>query len=632
MSHVKRPVPPQNPISETMAAAQQAAPQSAPQQKVPPTMEATPRRARSTIVDVNSSLRRPMARNSSGEFVQKFEKSFKKLLGENIGDQFADSIRLLTLDNNNANVALSTLLLCYHEKSAGVEHVAVYSMIVEASSGQLQNRPINIGGQTVEVEVVPGDVYASEDYWKQIESLLFETYGRQLQIHDASAQVLYREIDPEDLDRLRNILYNATSALYTVMDNALGGTEDPFTVAWIGDSDSLTARLDFGSINATNSAGLPERSDVAITLQGSLAGNQSQASFEQVRDLTAIYGYIDLAYQPPAPPALGQPPMTQSYYPRFVMTLADTQIDANTLELQLLALSTATLLSRNRAYIGAFKPRLAVSGVDLHDIGAIGYEVNLSGNPQAAPDRINTKEDSFGPQQLNQLIGATFHEGILYSMDVDEVGELSWIHQTFIAAANGVPTATQAIIDAANALTLNHFGQIFPANEAIAQDDQNRIHLGYFTDVQGDRHDIREIDYLAILNLAGRDHPGLIEEWENTFTQVNVPLEIRLEKRIKLIRGFVSGKLEVKGFARRITFNPNFITALALAAERAGLVIRPSNLVEQFSGLHQRGAYNAGQFAVQGQSIQGLFQYGQQGFNAGSRLFSQPYTGRFNNR
>lgn len=634
----QRPERPQqnNPINQAMgdaltkaqAATGTASPQGAPNVNQQQATQAGANARRQSIVDANANLRRNFSRNSSGEYVQKFEKTLKKLFSENLGEKWTDSYRLIVLDNQSANVALSSILLCYYERTNVGDFVSVATLIVEASAAALQNRTTNIGGTPVEIEVVPGDIFwGSDDFWIQAVNAVTESYGN-VQVNDAGAQVLPRELDPEDEHRLRGVLYQASSACQTIMDNVLGGVEEPFNVGWVQAGDSLSARVDFGNDNIENAVGLPLRADVIITQQGSLNNTASNpGQFEQVKDISIVTGYVDLVFVPPPAPALGQAPMTQSYFPRFVMTRLDTQIDANTLELQLAALASAFLLTRGSAYRGSFKPR-PISGTDLHDIGAIGYEVNLTGNPNAEPDRILTKDDSFGNVQLQQLLQAAVHDGLMYSLDIEETGELAWIHQTFIAAANNDPTAVAAIVQAANNLTKNVFGTIWN-NGQIAQDDGTRIHLGYFVDNEGRKHDLREIDYLAMLNLAGRDHPGLIQEFENTYVATNVPLEIRLEKRIKLIKGFISGKLEVKNFARRITFAGDFIVALARSIEAAGLHIRPTNLVEQYGGVYQRGQYNTQNFAVNGQAVGNLFAYQQPGFGRQSGNYNAPFTGRF---
>ncbi len=210
------------------------------------------------------------------------------------------------------------------------------------------------------------------------------------------------------------------------------------------------------------------------------------------------------------------------------------------------------------------------------------------------------------------------------------MGELSWIHQIFIAAANGDEYSYNSLIAAANNLTNGAFEQTFTnvyGNEVICHDDGNRIHLGYYVDEHGERRDLRDLDYLAVLNLVGKSNPAMVEEWENTFTQSEIPLEMRMERRRNIMKALYSGKMEVKGFARRITFNPNFIIALSQACERAGLVVRPGNLIETFGAQHVRGQGDAARYAVHAQQLGTAFSYNQPQYG-GQRFVNPTHVGR----
>jgi hypothetical protein len=580
-----------------------------------------PRRTRGSIMDVNTRHGRPMSRASSAENVQAYLEALSNTLDKNMGKNYRDTFQLLVLDNNRAPVAFSSILVCHQER----EKVTVYTLIVEGSGSKLNNQYVSISGQQCEVEIVTADIYNQESFWQQIEILVNEHYGVPgLVIRDAGGMVLPEELKPTDEVAIRRVAVNAVNAAYTIMDMMLDTPEAPFSVSSIGQNDLLTATLDFSGEPVKNAVDLPIRADVKIKLRGSVQANNT-IGLQQVRDMTEVDGYIDLVFQKPAQPAYGQAPMTQSYYPRFVITRAQSDVDAETLELQLLALHTSAMLAKNMAWAGVYKPRY-IDGIDMRDIGAIGYEINLTGDPNQKPERIDTKSDAFGLMQLQQLVSATINDSLIYSMDIEEVGELSWIHQVFIAAANGDESSYNMLITAANNLTNGTFNQFF-SGEPICYDEGNRIHLGYYVDEHGERRDLRDLDYLAVLNLVGKSNPGMVEEWENTFTQTDVPLEIRLERRRNMMKALYSGKMEVKGFARRITFNPNFIIGLSQACERAGLVVRPGNLVETFGAQHVRGQGNYAQYGVHAQQLGSAFSYNQPQYG-GQRFVNPTYVGR----
>lgn len=576
------------------------------------------------IMDVNMSLRRPMSRNSSGEQVIRFQDAFRKCMVDNMGGNYEDSFKLLVLDQNINNVPLSSLLVCFHERSGAQDHVVVFSLIIEATN-RLTNRHININGQNVEIDTVAGDIY-NDTLWERVQHVVTESYGfANMNVYDAGAMVLPQELDAEDNLHIRHILFSASQACYTVMENQLGGKEDPFNVGFVGNNDQLVARLDYNPQQAESATGLPIRSALNISLEGATAG-QTNVYFDQVRQLTSVDCFVDLVYTPPQQVGYGQQPVTQHYTPRVVMTRVDTDIDAITMELNLLALSTSTLVSRNHAWAGVYRPRHAVKGIDLQDIGAIGYEISMGQDGEKK--KVDTKAESFNGQALHQMLGMFVHERPVLSMDIEEVGELSWIHTAFIAAANGNQEATQLIIDAANNLTNGNFQHLYDG-APIAIDDQNRVHLGYYFDETNTKRDLRDIDYLAMLNLMGKDDPSLVMDWEATFNQVDVPLELRLEKRFNLIKGAIGGSVHLKGYARRITFNPNFLESLNQACAMAGLSIRPNNMLQDMGGQVQRGNPGLAQWAVNPTNTQNLFAQSQAGYGQQGRMFGNPYTGRF---
>lgn len=582
---------------------------------------------RRNMMDINTSMRRPVSRKSSGEVVLQYCDKLEALMGRNFKEGFENSFKLLVLDNNASNVGpLSSILVCYHERGPEKDHLAVYTLLVEASASRLQNRFINVGGRNVEVETVAGDVF-NEFHWGRVEDFVQTTYGAKLDVIDAGIMVLPSELDPEDDEHLRRVLFNSTQACYTVMEDTVGTTEEPFSIAWINTgSENLTARLDYNPGQAESATGDPIRSDVRIVLQGSLAGNNAsnEAGFDMVRDLASVDGFVDLVYTPPKPAPYGQMPQTQHYHPRLILTSVDSEVDAITMELQLLALAQVTLLTHNHAWAGVFRPRHNVKGVDTRDIGAIGYEVSMAGD--GTKERVDTKSQAFDINALYQFLSMNISDKLIISMDVEETGALSWIHQAFAAAAGGNPGANSYILDAANNLTNGHFTSFFQGGP-IAIDDQNRIHLGYYIDNEGTRRDLREIDYLALLNHAGKDDPSLVAKWSDTFDNVSIPMEIRLEDRTKILKALLTSQnVHVKGYARRYTLSPDFIRALTQACGKAGLVIRPNNLIQDFNNGTVRGNQAAASFGIGGGDVNNLFNSGQ---SAWGGYQSTGFHGRF---
>lgn len=593
-----------------------------------------------SVLDINANHRRPVPRTMSGEDVQTIVNGLKDRASKILTEQQKKEFNILVLDNNQTKVTFSSILVCYLEQFQGKNHIAVYSLLVESSAAPLDPNSVNLGGTTVEVDIVPGDIYLNKSYWSVLEQYVLNSYGLEAVIHDAGCVVIAAEAEINTEARFNRLLHNSTQACYTIMDNQLGGNEEPFTLGEVGANDQMIARVEFTRQHGEDIVGMPVREDIIVTMSAQTQAD-SQFSLQQTRALTRVTGYVDLMYQPaqagfqPQQNAFGmfgnqqQMLATQMYQPRMVLTSVDTLTDAVSMELQLLALSTAMGLNRNMLWSGTYRSNKGkVTDVDLKDLGATGYEVNLTGDPNAKPDALPTRSADFGDNEMRQLINMLIAPKLIYSLDIAEAGELSWIHQTYIAAANGDNDARLAILQAANNLTMGHFQQLFDASKPVCYDDQDRIHLGYYLDREGNRRDLREIDYLAILNLAGKTNPKLVEAWEETHRNTQVALEIRLAQRKEILRQLLASEIHVKGFARRVSFDNGFLEALSEAIVRSGLNVRPAKGLDDNANLVQRGGYDLGHLVASG-NIGNFFNHGG-GQQQGSRMFGSPFTGTWN--
>lgn len=574
------------------------------------------------LFNLNSSLRRAIGRSSAGEEVSKYAQALRETL--KLEDESGDSgLQIHVLDGSAAQLAISSILVTMSYKSGGQVNVGVFTLMVEASiSGRLANRQVNYNGRNIEVTTVPGDLY-DEFYQSNVVQTVREKFGADAKVHAAGFMVVPNETSVEDKNRVRGLLFVANNALTSTMSAVLDMGEAPFTISMIDQSVALNANLEYDVHNDEDITGMPVRSDIRLTLQG-VSRNGPQAHHERMLDLTKVNAFVDLVYDAHsadqqqsnmfgfAQPQ--QPQQTQHFYPRCVITGNDSQVDATTPELQLLALATSTILSKNMAWAGVFIPNYSAGKVDLRDLGGVGYEINLTGDPNAKPQPIDTKSDKFTREHLGMLIQTLIHDKLIYSMDVEEAGELSWAHSIFMGAALNKPGAIRAIVQTADNLTNGYFSRRFQTSQPIVVDDNNRIHLGYWSDENGTKRDLREIDYLAMINWVGAKDMALVRQFADTFDRVDLPIEVRLEERERIYSAVLGNSYKIKGMARRVTFSPAFMLALQQACEDAGLVVRPGNVSQDFGKMGVRGSTSAADFAVGGMTGS-MFQSGQSGFS-----------------
>lgn len=130
----------------------------------------------------------------------------------------------------------------------------------------------------------------------------------------------------------------------------------------------------------------------------------------------------------------------------------------------------------------------------------------------------------------------------------------------------------------------------------------------------GHKRDLREIDYLALANQMGpKGDMSIVRDFADTYDRTDVPIELRLEKRERIYQAIFGSNFKIKGYARRVTFNPHFIEALQASCEAAGLIVRPGNISTDYGKLGVRGNINASQYATRKLSGN-MFQAGQSPF------------------
>lgn len=595
--------------------------------------------------NLNTLLGRPFSKDAVNEQVQAYAKYMNELL-ENEVNANDPGFKIIIIDSKQSMTALSAIALCYTRNKGGQAYVSVHTMLVEGNV-RLSNRTIQNNNQSVEVITVPGDVGDAE-MRKRVFLEVMAVYGRNAKIVESAGNVIFGELDITDKQNIRRVFCNAVQACYQALVIERVIDETSFNASIIAGGDKLDAYLDMHPQKVTNTSGLPVRSDVSIQLQA-VVQQASQSQPEQVIGLTQVDGFVDLVYVPYSQqqvmnPMMGNfmPVVTQRYCPRFVITNFNSIIDAATMELQMLALASSSILLESSGgvapWMNTFKPRPPVKGVtDIRDIGAVGLEVNFTPEAKAVPMVIDTKSNTFQSQDLYKMINMAMFPTPIYSIDVDEVGDMSYLNLPLIIAANdrdeGYKRAVDMITNAVNALTNNNFSSNWNkltagSNEKYFLNDMNKIFTGYYINQDGEKRDIRDIDYLAILNMIGRKDPSYIKEWSDTFDRRDIAMEIRLDKRRRIYDSLLPGQVYIKGIARRITINPKFMAALGQACKDSGLVFRPTNLNTEYYSGTEHGIANANTLYGMQANNNGLFSFGNVAAGNNNNGFNLPgFTG-----
>lgn len=562
---------------------------------------------RNTGIELNSRLSRAIGRNTASESTKRLLDALRKEAGE--GSDF----KILLLDEQAKRVALSALVVCLPHIHHGKKLVAAQALIIE-SNRRFAPQVENIGGQKVESLVFAGNV-GDNVMWERVVETVREHFGADVEVVPAGFSVIHRETDPSDQAAMHNLLFYSTAALSTVMVQRTDPKGEKFNVGWVS-NDNLSAHIDFNPLKAMTPVGLPIRSDVSVVVRARM---RESANFihQQEQDITRLDGYVTLHWKDPDPVTVpGQVPVTQRFVPRLNISLLEPMTDAINLELMLMALSTSTILTRDYAWAGVFRPRHGM-GNNPRNLGAISLDIPQLLDANAKSKIIDTSSTAFDDKNFHDLLHTTVFNNVVVGMDIEETGPLSWLQLLLLDAAQGSRAANEAIVQAANNLTNGHF-QEFYNGEQVAYDTENRIHLGYWVDEHDIKRDIREIDYLALLNLLKADGHDKAIAFANTFDVTAKPAILRLNERREVYERIIGeGNVRFTGYAHQINISPAFLQALVDGQARAGLNIRPENLNQMFSTGMQRGNPNIMRHAL--------------GANVGAQLFSHgsPY-GNYN--
>ena len=534
----------------------------------------------------NSSMfqRGPIGRNISSEALGKLQKAIEEIF-KSSAPNF--EIQLLSLDNNNqTNLAYSCLVVCLKNKAEPELGVAFYTFIIEGSGEKIPPRFENINGNQVEIirtASEANDAILAQEIGKKLAAM----YPNQ-RLLPSDACVIPASFKPEDIKAVHAIAVSAGMACHTLLLSKSPSFVD-LRLSENQHDSNLVVQPRYENKTIEDAVGAPIRSDVQIAFS-SQQNNQNQAN-KSVNDsgrvirVSQIDGFVDLVWAPVVEsnqfsmyqPNIDPRTVYQKYAARFVMTQVTNEY-LQTLPAYLLSLVTATLIREQNNWYNVFRPRATLAKeVDLHDIGMVNLECALPG-PDGQPTRgpIDTKTSTFGAADLARLISMCVRPGLILSMDIADAGPDTWCTSAFAAASDGSPEvragATKTILDAAQYLTNGNFGNHFPQGTPLFVDSGNRVHMGFYEDSTGAQRDIRNLDYLAVLTQTQND-PEVIKKYSDTFTNNNIPLNLRLAERKRIYAGIVN-RLEITGFATRVTFSDAFIKALVAGCMAAGLQMR----------------------------------------------------------
>lgn len=608
-------------LGQAMAAAQQSQQQAHAPQQARPTQGFSWRNMAGMVAT-------PMGRTPQSEILTRLHKAVDAVYKANTNPLY--ELTTIPVDyNQDLKLYMSILIVAARNLQNRDAGVAYHVLMLEGSVEPFQPKFENINGENVEILKLASDANDDRTMSVVIEHLRRTFPGTNL--YSADACVVPRDFNLEDAQAVYQLAANASFAVTHELEMMRPDFQD-INLANASKDDSLVVRVAFPKTQINNAVNLPVRTDISIDLTA-MPANQTQGSLERQAVVARAGGFIDLVWDPvPQPQGYyfnpQQSQATQHYAARLVLTSMES-IFVSTLPAQLIALVQAMALRENNTWTQTFRPApFSSDQFDLHDIGAVNIECGVVPGANGIHEHIITKSDSFKADSLAKLLALTIKPGLIISMDVEDTGPSSWYNGGFsVASGTGRPesvaNANEAIINAANFLTNGNFSKYFGANGRVCYNEDNLIHLGYFIDSQGQKRDLREYDYLAVLNRTAQTDPGIIRLWSDSFNRVDVPLARRLSDRKKILNGLTGNSAVFTGFARRVTFDVKFLEALVKGCQDCGMDVRTiTPYVDQ--GSYERAGASFVQQSLLSPTSSGLFNRasgsgfgGQQGYQYG---------------
>ena len=521
----------------------------------------------------------------------------------------------------------SIVLVIRHEASNTVAH---HTLLLEASADPVPPKIEVISQIQVTIDRFSAQVY-DQVYAAAVNNTVAAAFPNHT-ILNTGATVVPRIFDWTVPADTRALVYNAMLAAVTYLEAKQSDFMD-MDMTKISNDANLQVQVSYGTQEARDYVGLPIRSDVTILTSAVASQRTDNGSLNnqiEAATITSVRGYIDLTYVGNTQQAqmnYGQQVMgaKRIYQPRLIITQMEN-FKRSTPAAQLLALATATTIGEGTSWYACFRPNQKLGAKNPHDIGAVNIEANLKNEGGAFGTKIDTLLNTFGDPELGGLMQAVCYPGLAISIDVNDCGSDTWYNRSLSAAAAGDENANAEILRAANTLTGGHFANLYGNNNfpAVLKTDE-RVFMGYWVNNEGKISDIRQVDYLTVLNKLAVTDPQQIVNWSDSFERVDQDQALRLQGRRTIIRSQCE-QLVFTQYATRVTFNPAFLQMLIAALKLSNVSFKLINTGMAADYMSTRGSGMLGN-AVNLPGMSGLFNPG--GFSAAAvQPINRPFQGQ----
>ena len=508
------------------------------------------------------------------------------------------SISIIPLDKDGTSLAFGGVIVCARQASQPDSTVYFHTLILESTGEPLRNRTYTTPGVvgSIEYEVTWTTPQAWDAEYVKVVTEKVATRFKTNNVAHVDATVVPRDFPFDNNERVWALGVNAICAVANEsLRNQPGWTD--FTIKDYLRYGQYNIVANFNNTYSTyDVVDQPIKSDIVLEYVLSRKNQQpyQQGQYTSVNkdeadtSVGVIRGYMDLIWSYQSSP-MGV--MNNGYFtntaipPIYTANLIITSLESEKLLTPggiLFGLVNSMALDRDQMWKQYFRPS-DKPNFDLRDIGCIGYELipHLAQFGQTidkeilsgANSYIDFKSDKVPAESVYHILNMAINQNIFVSLDVPDAGPSSWCLSMFHHASMGEQGAIDLIIKAANDLTCGNFSKHFNSGSQMFYNQGNRVHLGYYRDSDGNKQDIRDITYLAVLSMCKGD-VSQVRDFSETYNRVDYDNNLRLSARKKIIQSCTGDNAVFTGYANRVTFSKEFLYALTRACADCGYLPR----------------------------------------------------------
>lgn len=539
----------------------------------------------SQVVDVRNQraiFGRAITRNTLGEVL-------RNLVGALEAPALSGGLRLTPVEGHEVGIDVPVLAV-----GAGDKVVLVF-----IDTGRYAPAVTDINGRRTETPTVVTDM-ASDRNINKLMSYISQRVGGDIQV--VGTMPWYNGMD---VTLAHTLLFYANEAIL----NATEKDGVKWSLELLSGRDALEVSVDYtGGHSVMPCTNAPCRSDVTITT-GVVVSEQGG----QYRDpLGVLSGALEFHYAPSSVVnsfgmVVSNNVTTPEFKASFTITNWDTTFQRVTPELMLLSLSSVAVLTHNLNWVNHFRLKQRSTSGDRFNPRDVGALLAVS-----EKRKFDTQSSNLQDIDWMRYLGSMTESDLAIGAHLQEGGPLSWFTDTIYGACMNNRADVEAVLDAADELTSGCFAARWnQTRRQVGMVVNDRVILGTYTDENGVEHDLREVDTLFMLNMRPQD-PEWALTYQDTFDCVDVPIDVRVEKRLQILQSIFGSNMKVTGYARYVIFDPEFLGALAAALLDSGVMTQMVGSSNS-SIPRQRGASN---LAGYGASRLGEGLYKTQGGNA----------------